>query len=152
LLQNASLNKGTGFTEQERQAFGLHGLLPSGVQTVEEQANRAYQQFQGRADDLAKNAFMKSLKEQNEVLYYRVGDHYRITSIPPWAHTIHIWLDVLTYRYHAGYSSPSEGDVPDHLYPHRRRGNFSLLEIVAATRRLLLGYSVFYVTTDTIQN
>lgn len=42
------------------------------MQTLDEQVRRAYAQFQSRPDDLAKNTFMTSMKEQNEVLYYRV--------------------------------------------------------------------------------
>lgn len=53
--------------------FKLHGLLPANVQTLEEQVKRAYAQYSSRSDDLAKNTFMTSMKEQNEVLYYRVG-------------------------------------------------------------------------------
>ena len=43
------------------------------MSTLEEQVKRAYEQYSSRPDDLAKNTFMTSMKEQNEVLYYRVG-------------------------------------------------------------------------------
>jgi malate dehydrogenase (oxaloacetate-decarboxylating) len=52
--------------------FNLHGLLPPNIQTLEEQVERAYQQYSSRADDLAKNTFLSSMKSQNEVLYYNV--------------------------------------------------------------------------------
>ncbi|KAJ9625702.1 NAD-dependent malic enzyme, mitochondrial [Taxawa tesnikishii (nom. ined.)] len=78
LLHTPYMNKGTGFTSEERATFGLHGLLPTNIQTLEEQAQRAYAQYQSRPDNLAKNTFMTSLKEQNEVLYYRViHDHLK---------------------------------------------------------------------------
>lgn len=66
------MNKGTGFTAAERKEFKLHGLLPSNVQTLEEQVERAYEQYTSRSSDILKNSFMTSLKEQNEVLYYKL--------------------------------------------------------------------------------
>ena len=48
-------------------------MLPPNVQTLEDQVKRAYQQYSSRQDALAKNTFMTSMKDQNEVLYYRVG-------------------------------------------------------------------------------
>ncbi|KAF1979001.1 malic-domain-containing protein [Bimuria novae-zelandiae CBS 107.79] len=72
LLQTPYFNKGSAFSEEERDIFKLHGLLPTNVQTLEEQVRRAYAQYQSRPDDLAKNTFMTSIKQQNEVLYYRL--------------------------------------------------------------------------------
>ncbi|KAF2755480.1 hypothetical protein EJ05DRAFT_532758 [Pseudovirgaria hyperparasitica] len=78
LLRNPYFNKGSAFTAEERETFKLHGLLPSNVQTLEEQVERAYKQYCSRQDDLAKNTFMTSMKEQNEVLYYRlIQDHLK---------------------------------------------------------------------------
>lgn len=64
------MNKGTAFTSAEREEFKLYGLLPPNVQTLEEQVARAYEQYSSRANDIAKNTFMTSMKEQNQVLYY----------------------------------------------------------------------------------
>ena len=72
LLSAPYLNKGSSFPEAERQKFNLTGLLPSGVQTLEQQVKRAHQQYLSRTDDLAKNTFLTSLKDQNEVLYFKV--------------------------------------------------------------------------------
>ena len=52
--------------------FKLHGLLPPNIQTLEEQVQRAYEQYSSRPNDLAKNTFMSSMREQNEVLFYKV--------------------------------------------------------------------------------
>jgi malate dehydrogenase (oxaloacetate-decarboxylating) len=73
LLRTPYFNKGSAFTKEERDIFKLHGLLPTNIQTLDEQAKRAYAQYSSRPNDLAKNTFMTSLKEQNEVLYYRVS-------------------------------------------------------------------------------
>lgn len=72
LLAVAQYNKGSAFPNDERKEFGLYGLLPPKIQTLEEQVDRAYQQYSSRGDDLAKNTFMASMKAQNEVLYYKV--------------------------------------------------------------------------------
>lgn len=72
LLTSPYHNKGSAFSAEERETFNLHGLLPTNVQTLDEQVERAYQQYSSRHDDLAKNTFMTSMKEQNEVLYYKL--------------------------------------------------------------------------------
>ena len=75
-LQDPSRDKGTAFTQAERDALGLTGRLPSAVQTLDQQAQRAYQQMLRQGDDLAKNVYMEQLHDRNEVLYYRVlADH-----------------------------------------------------------------------------
>ncbi|KAJ4401144.1 NAD-dependent malic enzyme, mitochondrial [Didymella pomorum] len=78
LLRTPYFNKGTAFTAEERATFKLHGLMPDNVQTLDEQVRRAYEQYKSRTSDIAKNTFMTSLKEQNEVLYYRlILDHLK---------------------------------------------------------------------------
>ncbi|KAI9673593.1 MAG: NAD-dependent malic enzyme, mitochondrial [Caeruleum heppii] len=78
LLRAPYFNKGSAFPAKERKEFKLEGLLPSNVQTLDEQVRRAYQQFESRPNALAKNTFMTSMKEQNEVLYYKLlQDHLK---------------------------------------------------------------------------
>ncbi|OHF01573.1 malic enzyme [Colletotrichum orchidophilum] len=72
LLNTPYLNKGTAFPEDERREFNLTGLLPQSIHSLDQQMHRAYEQYKSRQDDLAKNTFLTSLKEQNEVLYYRL--------------------------------------------------------------------------------
>lgn len=74
LLNHSYFNKGSAFPVDEREAFNLTGMLPQRVQTLEQQAHRAYEQFSSRPDNLAKNTFLTSMKEQNQVLYYKVRD------------------------------------------------------------------------------
>ena len=76
LLHHPIFNKGSAFPPGERRAFGLAGLLPASEQTLEQQVQRAYQQYSTRADDLAKNTFLTSLHDQNLVLFFRLAqDH-----------------------------------------------------------------------------
>ena len=72
LLRDPQFNKGSTFSEDERQNFDLEGRLPIRISTLEEQLGRAYQQYSSRQGALAKNTFMTSMKEQNWVLYYKV--------------------------------------------------------------------------------
>ncbi|KAK3309380.1 uncharacterized protein B0T15DRAFT_1776 [Chaetomium strumarium] len=72
LLNHPYFNKGSAFTSQERHDFELTGLLPQSVQTLEQQVRRAYEQYSAQPDDLAKNTFLTSMKEQNEVLYFKL--------------------------------------------------------------------------------
>jgi malate dehydrogenase (oxaloacetate-decarboxylating) len=66
------LNRGTAFTLEQRSALGLTGRLPAAVETLDEQAVRAYAQL-GRYDsDLEKYVYLDSLHDRNEVLFYRL--------------------------------------------------------------------------------
>lgn len=80
VLETAMFNKGSAHSSKEREEFGLHGFLPPNVQTLEEQVERAYDQYSSRRDALAKNTFMTSMYEQNEVLYFRVR-HSHVGSL-----------------------------------------------------------------------
>ena len=76
LLVNPRLNKGSAFTQEERQVFQLQGKLPHHVETIEEQSFRIYQQYQSYDSDLSKNIFLNALHDTNETLFYRfVGEH-----------------------------------------------------------------------------
>jgi malate dehydrogenase (oxaloacetate-decarboxylating) len=76
VLTDPWLNKGTAFTESERAALGLTGLLPSRVLTLDQQAERAYSQCSQQASALDKNVYLTALHDRNEVLFYRVlTDH-----------------------------------------------------------------------------
>jgi malate dehydrogenase (oxaloacetate-decarboxylating) len=70
LMSNPVLNKGTAFTEEERTEFGLHGLLPPVVETLEQQSVRAYEAYKRKDDDLEKHIFLRSLQDTNETLFY----------------------------------------------------------------------------------
>lgn len=71
-LHNPIFNKGTAFTEAERDALGLHGLLPPHVQTIEKQAERVMDNFHNKPNDLERYIQMVGLQDRNETLFYRV--------------------------------------------------------------------------------
>jgi len=72
LLDTPLLNKGTAFTNEERTALNLHGLLPPQVESLKEQVGRAYRAFQRKNDDLERHIFLRALQDTNEVLFYRL--------------------------------------------------------------------------------
>ena len=72
LLNRQGVNKGTAFTEVERTRFGLHGLLPPHVETLDEQVVRAYGAYQRKYDDLERHIYLRALQDTNEVLFYRL--------------------------------------------------------------------------------
>ena len=72
LLNTPILNKGTAFTNAERSAFGLHGLLPHRVETLDQQVVRAYEAFRRKEDELERHIFLRQLQDRNETLFYRL--------------------------------------------------------------------------------
>ena len=72
LLKSPLLNKGTAFTEVEREAFDLYGLLPSHVSTIDEQIARFKAQYALKTTDLGRNIELNGLLDRNETLFYRL--------------------------------------------------------------------------------
>ncbi|HEV8416217.1 MAG TPA: NAD-dependent malic enzyme [Bryobacteraceae bacterium] len=78
VLTTPSLNKGTAFTAEEREALGLNGLLPDVISTLEAQTTAAYAQYQRLPDSVSKNIYLTALHDRNEVLFFRVlSEHLR---------------------------------------------------------------------------
>lgn len=76
ILHIPLLNKGTAFTQKERDLFGLHGLLPSHISTVQEQKERCYYNFTHQKTPLEKYIYLNSILNRNEQLFYQfVSDH-----------------------------------------------------------------------------
>jgi malate dehydrogenase (oxaloacetate-decarboxylating) len=76
LLETPLLNKGSAFSQSERENFNLNGLLPPRFETIEEQVERCYQQYSSFRDNLNKHIYLRAIQDNNETLYYRlVRDH-----------------------------------------------------------------------------
>jgi malate dehydrogenase (oxaloacetate-decarboxylating)(NADP+) len=82
LLRDPALNKGTGFTKEEREILGLQGLLPSAPQTMEVQAMRVLENFHKKPNDIEKYIFMIGLQDRNKTLFYRVVIDYIEEMMP----------------------------------------------------------------------
>ena len=82
LLREPTLNKGTAFTEAERDALGLRGLLPAHVSTQEEQVSRVLENFHRLQTPLAKYIMLEALHDRNEALFFRVLTDYPDEMMP----------------------------------------------------------------------
>lgn len=82
LLNHPRLNKGTAFSEEERDAFDLHGLLPPHIGTLEEQIARRKKAFDGLPTPFAKYSFMRDLQDINETLFYALITRYIREMMP----------------------------------------------------------------------
>lgn len=86
LLEISLLNKGSAFDARERREFNLEGLLPYTIETIEEQAERAYEQLRDMRDPLKKHVLLRNIQDTNETLFYRlVVDH--LVEIMPLIYT-----------------------------------------------------------------
>jgi malate dehydrogenase (oxaloacetate-decarboxylating) len=70
LINSPRLNKGTAFSDHERDVFDLHGLLPPHVGNLDEQVDRRLQALAGQSTSFNKYAFLRDLQDTNETLFY----------------------------------------------------------------------------------
>ena len=86
LISNPILNKGTGFNNQERDAFHLFGLLPPEESTINEQRARSYAAFKSKPTNLEKYIYLRDLQDSNETLYYSLLCEH-VTEMMPIVYT-----------------------------------------------------------------
>ena len=82
LLLHPGLNKGTAFTEEERTAFGLHGLLPPHIGTLEDQRERRKKALDNQPTPFGKYALMRGLQDNDETLFYSLMAHHVEELLP----------------------------------------------------------------------
>jgi len=82
LLRMPLLNKGTAFSQEERVALGIDGLLPPHRQTIEQQMERTYAAFQREPTPLAKYSNLRALQERNEILFYALLERHLAEMLP----------------------------------------------------------------------
>lgn len=82
LLANPQFNKGTAFSQTEREKLGLVGLLPPRVETIEEQAMRVYALYLSQNSDLDKHLFLNRLFAINTTLFYYLASQHLIEMLP----------------------------------------------------------------------
>ena len=82
VLTTPLLNKGSAFTEEERETLGLNGLLPPVISTLDSQVASAYAQYQRLPDALGKNIYLTALHDRNEVLFFRLFSEHLREMIP----------------------------------------------------------------------
>ena len=82
VLTAAKLNKGTAFTESERQELRLRGKLPYSIESLQQQELRVYQQFLKKENNLEKHLYLRSLHNTNEVLFYKLVSQHLTEMLP----------------------------------------------------------------------
>ncbi|CCG87732.1 NAD-dependent malic enzyme [Erwinia piriflorinigrans] len=82
LLEFPLLNKGSAFSIEERNDFNLNGLLPETVESIEEQAERAWRQFQDFKNNNDKHVYLRNIQDTNETLFYRLLDNHLEEMMP----------------------------------------------------------------------
>ncbi|MFI4919146.1 MAG: NAD-dependent malic enzyme [Legionellales bacterium] len=82
LLTIPQLNKGTAFTQEERQEFGLLGKLPHRVETLDEQVKRAYLQYASYTTRLQQNIYLNNLHDKNQILFYKLLSRHLSEMLP----------------------------------------------------------------------
>ena len=86
LLDDPLLNKSSAFPESERREFGLMGLLPPHISTIDEQLERVYENYRRKDNDIERYIFLTALQDRNETLFYRLlQDH--VTEMMPIIYT-----------------------------------------------------------------
>lgn len=82
VLNNPFLNKGTGFTLEERKKLELIGLLPPQIQTIEEQAEQVYVQYKSKEPLINKRRFLMEIFDTNRTLFYYLFSQHVVEFMP----------------------------------------------------------------------
>jgi len=143
LLANPFTNKGTAFTEEERQELGLEGLLPPRVLTIEDQLERTYESFAGKSSNLEKFIYLSDLQDRNETLFYRLA-HEKIDEVMPIVYTPVVGEACQRYShiYRRGrglYISYDRRDHIEKILLNHRSQNPSVIVVTDGERILGLG-------------
>jgi malate dehydrogenase (oxaloacetate-decarboxylating) len=81
-MATPSINRGVGFTHEQRHQLGLTGRLPPAVLTLEQQVQRVWRQLQGMATDLGRNLLLEQLHYRHELLYFKVLEDHLAELLP----------------------------------------------------------------------
>jgi len=141
LLNRQTLNKGTAFTGDERTEFGLHGLLPLRVETLDEQSARAYAAYRRKDNDLERHIYLRALQDANEVLFYRLLlDHIEEMTPIIYTPTVALACEQFSHIYRRPrglfISYPLRDSIPQLL---RNRPNKDVDVIVVTDGERILG-------------
>ncbi|MFK0033588.1 NAD-dependent malic enzyme [Pseudomonas monteilii] len=143
LLETPLLNKGTAFTQQEREAFGLQGLLPAQVETLEQQVARAYRQFREASGPLEKHVYLRSVQDRNETLFYKLVESHLEEMLPIiYTPTVGKACQEFSriYRSHRGvFISYEERDQIDAMLANVTKDNVKVIVVSDCERILGLG-------------
>jgi malate dehydrogenase (oxaloacetate-decarboxylating) len=143
ILSRPYLNKGSAFTKREREELKLDGLLPPTVLTLEEQVQRAYQQFKNASNDLQKNNLLNDLHNRNVVLFYRLLKDHLSEMLPIiYTPTVGESIQEYSHQYHRPdglYLSIDEADKMDKAIENVELSSEDIDLIVVTDSESILG-------------
>ncbi len=142
LLHDPFVNKGTAFTQAERDQYGLNGLLPSAVQTLDQQVTQAYAQYQSKATMLEQRLFLMQLFNTNHVLFYKLfaahlTEFMPVVYDPTIADTIENYSALFVEPQNATYLSIDAQDDIEAALRHSANGRDIRLLVVTDAEGIL---------------
>ena len=143
LLADPILNKGSCFTEEERESFGLTGLLRWSVNSIDEQVSRSLENYRQKTTDLERYIYLQGLLDRSETLFYRVlCDHLR--EMMPIVYTPTVGeacqkLSHITRRYRGVFLNPDNIGRIDQIFHSLSQPEISLIVCTDGERILGLG-------------
>lgn len=143
LLEAPLLNKGSAFSERERQQFNLEGLLPYRIESIDEQKTRAYHQLNAFQSDIDKHIYLRNIQDTNETLYFRlVAEH--LEEVMPLIYTPTVGLACQQfskiYRRKRGlFISYPDRDRIDDMLQNATKQNVKVIVVTDGERILGLG-------------
>ncbi len=143
LLEAPLLNKGSAFSQRERQQFNLEGLLPYKIETIEEQKARVYHQLCSFQTPIDKHIFLRNIQDTNETAYFRlVTDH--LSEVMPLIYTPTVGLACQQfskiYRRKRGlFISYPDRDRIDDMLQNATKQNVKVIVVTDGERILGLG-------------
>ena len=143
LLLTPLLNKGTSFTESERDELGLLGKLPAKIETLQEQVQRAYRQYKKYKSDLQRHVYLNNLHDKNEVLFYKLVSEHLVEMIPiVYTPTVGQAVKEFSHEYRQPrglYINFSEQDKMEEILVNRTHPNISIIVVTDGERVLGIG-------------
>ncbi|MBC6308323.1 NAD-dependent malic enzyme [Listeria sp. FSL L7-1582] len=104
-LNDPFQNKGTAFTAEERAEWGLDGLIPATLETLEQQATRVYAALHKKTTPMEKHLFLMTLYSENRTLFYKVVIEH-VAELMPIIYTPTIGDAVM--QYHENWENPQD--------------------------------------------
>lgn len=143
LLNDPGLNKGSGFTKEERHAFGLEGFLRSGSSSMEVQVERTIEAYRRKPDDMEKYIFLQGLQDRSEPLFYRLLRD-NLTEMVPIVYTPTVGqacleLSHIQRRYRGVYITPENIGRIDEIFGAVSLPHVYLIVVTDGERILGLG-------------